>query len=308
MASSPPRADGAKAPDDDVAHALLKEDPGEIVDSAADEGRHRLDRTALDIFVTALIGGAEVSLGALGAMTIMGAVLAHGGEAALTTAFALVALAFPIGFLFVVLGGSELFTENFLIPVVSVYNRERTVGSLVGLWALSWLGNFVACVVTALLLMVPGALDESILSAYHAYAEHKLKLPIAGLVASSVLAGAVMTVMTWILLAVREPMAKVAVIFAVGYVLFAANLAHSIVGAAALFVGVGGPGQELGLVLPWLAIATAGNLLGGVVLVTLFRVVQVRERRGHPSLASPPEAGTRGGGDAARGPSLRPRL
>jgi formate/nitrite transporter FocA (FNT family) len=280
MAASPPRPERSSAASDDVAHALLNEDPEEIVEDAADEGRHLLDRTSLDIFVTAVIGGGEVSLGALGAMTIMGAVLAYGGDAALTSAFALGALAFPIGFVFVVLGRSDLFTENFLLPVVSVYNGERTVGSLVALWTLSWLGNFVACVVTALLLMVPGALDESILHAYHVYAEHKLKLPTGGLIASSALAGAVMTIMTWILVAVREPMAKVAVIFSTGYVLFAANLAHSIVGAAALFVGVGGPGQELGLVLPWLAIATAGNLLGGVVLVTLFRVVQVRERRG----------------------------
>jgi formate/nitrite transporter FocA (FNT family) len=287
MASSPARPGGSDRPKD-VADALLTEDPEEIVEEAADEGRHRLDRTPLDIFITALIGGGEVSLGALGAMTVMGAVMAEGGAAALPRAFALGGLAFPIGFLFVILGRSDLFTENFLIPVVSVQKGERSILSLLELWVLSWLGNAVACVVTALLLAVPGALDEPILNAYRVYAQHKLELPIGGVFASSVMAGAVMTVLTWLMIAVREPMGKVAVIFAAGYVLFAANLSHSIVGAAALFVGVGGPGQELGRVLPWLAIATAGNLLGGVVLVTLFRVVQVRERHGpHPSPPRP---------------------
>jgi formate-nitrite transporter family protein len=271
------RSDGASAK---VVDAMLVDDPEAIVDEAADQGRVRLDRSNLDIFITALIGGAEVSLGALGAMTVMGAVLAEGGQSSMPLAFALGALVFPIGFLFVVLGGSELFTEDFLIPVVSVYNGERSIGSLLVLWGLVWSGNAVSCVLTSLLLGVPGALDESIMHAYREYALHKLDRPLGGLVASSVLAGAVMTVLTWLMVAVREPMAKVAAIFAAGYVLFAANLSHSIVGAAALFVGLGGPGQELGRVLPWLAVATAGNVLGGVVLVTLFRVVQVRERQG----------------------------
>lgn len=264
-----------------LADALIKDDPEEIVAEAADEGRERLDRSSADVFVTALIGGGEVSLGALGAMTTMGAVLTEAGEVALPRALTLGALAFPIGFLFVVLGRSELFTENFLIPVVSVYNGERSIGSLLGLWALSWLGNGIACAVTAVLLSVPGTLDESIVNAYRVYAQHKLALPFLGLFASAVLAGALMTVMTWILVAIREPMAKVAVIFATGYVLFSASLAHSIVGAAALFVGAGGIAPAVVQVLPWLVVATTGNVVGGVLLVTLFRVVQARVRHAH---------------------------
>jgi formate-nitrite transporter family protein len=51
-------------------------------------------------------------------------------------ALALAGLVFPIGFLFVIIGRSELFTENFLIPVVAVFKTEHTLGSLLSLWVL----------------------------------------------------------------------------------------------------------------------------------------------------------------------------
>jgi formate/nitrite transporter FocA (FNT family) len=67
-------------------------------------------------------------------------------------------------------------------------------------------------------------------------------------------------------------------IFGGGYVLFAANLSHSIVSASALMVGFIGAHSNVVTVLVWLLVATAGNLVGGIGLVTLFRVTQAREQ------------------------------
>src|ERR671932_1845422 len=124
---------------------VLQEEPREIADRASDIGQQRLDRSNLDILITAFIGGAEVSLGSLAAMTVVGAAMQPVPGLSLYPALALGGLVFPIGFVFVIVGRSELFTENFLIPVVSVFQRERTVGSLGQLWALSWLGNVIGC-------------------------------------------------------------------------------------------------------------------------------------------------------------------
>src|SRR5437588_5221473 len=109
-----------------VRNDVLREEPREIAERASELGEQRLDRGNLDILITAFIGGAEVSLGGLAAMTVVGSVLEAAPGTGLYPALALGGLAFPIGFLFVIIGRSELFTENFLIPVASVYQRQRT--------------------------------------------------------------------------------------------------------------------------------------------------------------------------------------
>ena len=104
-------------------------------------------------------------------------------------------------------------------------------------------------------------------------------MPLPGVLASAVLAGAVMTALTWLLLALPEALGKMAAIFAAGYLLFAANLSHSMVGAAVLLVGFGPARHGLADVLTWILAATAGNLVGGVGLVALFRIAQVKAKQ-----------------------------
>src|SRR5579884_1913839 len=245
---------------------LELEQPHEIVQEASEEGRERLDRTNLDIILTALIGGGEVSLGGLAAMSITGPALAAFPALGLFGALALGGLAFPIGL-------------NFLIPVVSVYKGQRSLGSLLALWGLSWLSNVLGCAVTSLLLSAPHVLGDPILTGYYAYAEYKLAMPPLGLFCSAIVAGAAMTVLTWLLLAARHPVARLLLIYAAGYLLYAANLSHSIVGASMLFVGFAASGHTLWDVLGWIVLASAGNLVGGIGLVTLFRILQAREKQ-----------------------------
>jgi formate/nitrite transporter FocA (FNT family) len=256
----------------------VPEEPHQIAERAGDVGVERLKRAPLEVLLTAVIGGGEVSIGALGAMTVLGAALAVAPGLELYTGLALAAMAFPIGFMFVIMGHSELFTENFLIPVVAVLKRERQLSELAELWALSLAGNLVGCVGMALLLVGPGAIGEPIRHGYSAYAEHKLSVQPLGVFLSAVLAGGVMTTLTWLLLSLQDALARMLAIFAAGYLLFAANLAHSIVSASVLLVGYSDTGHPLTDVIVWLLIATAGNMVGGVGLVTLFRVAQAHQQ------------------------------
>src|SRR5918911_4358384 len=203
---------------------VLRQEPRQIAQRASEVGEERLDRSNLDILVTAFIGGAEVSLGGLAAMTIVGSVMEAVPGLGLYPALALGGLAFPIGFLFVIIGRSELFTENFLIPVVSVFKGERQPGSLASLWLLSWLGNVLGCAAMSLLLSAPDAIGEPIKAGFAAYTEYKLGVPLLGVFVSAVLAGGVMTALTWVLLAIQHPVGRIMAIGTAGYVLFAANL------------------------------------------------------------------------------------
>jgi formate-nitrite transporter family protein len=265
----------------EVADEVLDQPPESVVERATSIGAERLCRTPFDIFITGVIGGVEVSLGGLAAAAVVGAVapLPHAG---LYGGLAVAGLVFPVGFFFVIMGRSELFTENFLIPVVGVLSDRRPLRGLPQLWGISWAGNLLGCAAIAALLSVPDAIGTSIVDGYARYAAYKLSVPPMGTLVSAVLAGMTMTVLTWLLIAIRQPIVKVVAIWAAGYVLFATNLSHAIVGAAMILTGFVHAHQTWHAVAAWLGLSTAGNLFGGVALVTCFRLVQAHHRQQQP--------------------------
>lgn len=220
-----------------------------------------------------------MSLGGLAAATVLGAVLGAAPQAHLYGALAAAAVVFPIGFLLVILGRSELFTENFLIPVVAVVNREGRALDLLRTWAASWVGNMGGCAAMAALLSVPEAIGAPIISGYAAYTDYKLSLPALAIFVSAILAGLIMTVLTWLMLAVRNVVGKILVIWAIGYLIFAANVSHTVVGAALVFIGYSHTAHPWVDAAGWIALSTAGNLVGGVGGVTIFRLAQTREKQ-----------------------------
>ena len=103
-------------------------------------------------------------------------------------------------------------------------------------------------------------------------------MPLFGVFVSAVLAGGVMTALTWLLLAIEHPVGRIVAIGAAGYVLFGANLSHSIVSTSVLLAGFVEAHRGLNEVAVWLVVATAGNLVGGLGLVTLLRVTQAKQQ------------------------------
>lgn len=255
------------------------EQPEEIHDLAAGYGDERLARSSRDMLITAVIGAVELSLAALAAMAVLGSALEAAPGLHLYGGLALAAIVFPAGFLFVIIGRSELFTENFLVPVLAVLDGRQGLSCLVRLWGVVWVGNMVGCAGFALVASIPQAIGEPLMHGYAAYAGYKLSVSPLGVLVSAVLAGMIMTVMTWLLVAVREPLGRILIMYAAGYALFATNVSHTVVGAALIFVGFHEAHKSVLDVAEWVALATIGNLVGGVGLVTLGRLVQVKEKR-----------------------------
>jgi len=273
------RVESAPAPPEERSDEVLDHEPQQIAERAADVGEHRLDRSRFDVFITGIIGGVEVSFGGLAAIAVVGSLGAAVPGMPLYARLAVAGAVFPVGFLFVIMGRSELFTENFLIPVVAVLGRERSVASLMRIWVMSWAGNVLGCAAIAALLSVPHAIGDPIVAGYRDYTAYKLAVPGLGTFVSAILAGLVMTVLTWLMVAIRHPVAKAAAIFAAGYVIFATNVSHAIVGAAILFAGFMDAHHTATDVAGWLGLATAGNLVGGIGFVTVFRIAQAREKQ-----------------------------
>ncbi len=132
-------------------------DPSDIYERAKAEGERRLAMPLLEQVSTGFIAGVTIVFGvvALGmARELVEPVLGAGpGKLA-------GALAFAIGVVFLVVGRSELFTENFFDPVAAAIDRRQRSSSflLVRLWTVVLLLNLVGGAVMAAIFAVEGAL------------------------------------------------------------------------------------------------------------------------------------------------------
>ncbi|MGN7251461.1 MULTISPECIES: formate/nitrite transporter family protein [unclassified Arthrobacter] len=96
--------------------------PNEIYDRAKREGGRRLDMPALEQVSTGFIAGVTIVFGIV-AMAMARELIAPAlgtGPGKLAGA-----LAFGLGLVFLVIGRSELFTENFFDPVATAIERRR---------------------------------------------------------------------------------------------------------------------------------------------------------------------------------------
>ncbi len=252
MAVDPP--DRARTHDTDLREAFH---------ASIEEGHDRLNRSTSSLAATGLIGGLDVGLGVLSLLVVE----------ARTGSRVLGALGFMIGFLALHLGRSELFTENFLVPVTTVVAGRDGIGALLRLWAVTLVANLIAGLTVAFLIAfsLPSVAETAIHSATF-YAE-RTNLEAASL---GLLAGMAITLMTWMVQGSRSELGELASVMGIAFLLAAVPLNHVIVVSIDMFAGLQA-GATFG-VLGWLrvaGIAVVTNLIGGVVLVTSLRVLQL---------------------------------
>ena len=228
-------------------------------------GHERLTRSLPVMVATGVVGGFDVGLGVVAQLVVLDA----------TGSPMLGALAFAIGFIALTLARSELFTEDFLVPVTTVITHDR-VGprSLVRLWGTTLVANlaggwvFMALALAALPRLAPVLLEEG-----GRFVEIGIG---AEAFASAVLGGFAITLMTWMERGTESIGATLVAAVVTAFVLAAGPLNHSVVRSLEMF-GALVHGAPFGYA-DWagaLGLAVAGNLVGGVGLVTLIRLVQV---------------------------------
>jgi formate/nitrite transporter FocA (FNT family) len=228
-------------------------------------GEERLRRSWPNLIATGFLGGMDVGVGVLALMVVRAAT---GNEL-------LGALAFSSGFITLTLARSELFTENFLVPVTVVVTERRHGWTLVRLWIGTLLSNWAggALFIGLVTVALPHLHDTGI--------EIGRFYPDLGITwrafASAMLGGILITLMTWIERASRDTTARLAVAVITAFLLAAPPLNHSIVGALEMFAGLFAGDSayswaDAGGAAGW---AVLGNMVGGLGLVTVFRLVQV---------------------------------
>jgi formate-nitrite transporter family protein len=248
-------------------------EPEEIYEQTRKEGRRRLARPPLELAATALVGGFDVSVGVVA--YALAANTAHSEARDL-----IASLAFGVGFVFIVVGRSELFTENFLIPVAGLERKRRGSWFKLGeLWLVALVLNVAGGVLIAVVVTAHGVLPRGTDEAFTRLAEHIASRSTLPAFLSAVIAGALMTVMTWFVEGAADSLGvRIVMAWITGAVIALGAFNHAIVSTIELVFGMRyGADVDVSQLLANLGLAVAGNLVGGLGLVTFVRTVQAAE-------------------------------
>lgn len=191
------------------------------------------------------------------------------------------ALAFGIGLVFLVVGRTELFSENFFDPVAAAIDEPgRAIWLRLGrLWATTLVLNVVGGAILVALLTIEGALPAESAEALVTVAVETADKGWEATLVRAVLAGALLTLLSYMLAAADSTIARMVAAYLVGFFLAIGPFDHVVVSALHLLFGIWLSNEVgYGHLLEIVALATVGNLAGGLLLVTLTHTAQVKAR------------------------------
>lgn len=236
------------------------------------EGEEELKRPSSSLLWSGLAAGLSMGFSMVGE-ALMQTHLPDAGWRPLLASFG-----YCFGFLIVILGRQQLFTENTLTVILPLLHGRRmsTLLHVARLWALVFVANIVGTLLFAALAAFTPAFSPDL---HEAFAELGRKAADGGFWSTllhGVLAGWLIALLVWITPSVGQ--ARFFVIVALTWLIALGKFAHVIAGSvevsfAAMTGVVTWGGYALGFLIPSLI----GNVIGGVGMVALINHAQVKQ-------------------------------
>lgn len=249
--------------------------PREVYERVVDEGRERMGGTFVQIASRALIAGSTILLGII-ALGIVERLVGtrFGTELGILAG----SMAFGLGVAFLVIGRSDLFTENFLDPVAAAHEDGGGAWRLLGrLWVITLVFNLIGGAVLALLLAVERSIPHKGHEPLVRIAEETIALPTGASFVRAIAAGVLLTLLTWLVQAAPSDGSRIFLAWAIGSLVALGPFNHVVVTELHLLIGqFYGANVEVMDHLRTIGLATVGNIVGGVGFVTLTHLGQVK--------------------------------
>jgi formate/nitrite transporter FocA (FNT family) len=248
-----------------------------ILEQHIQQAEEDLKRPTAGLLLSALSAGLDLGFGPL-LMAVIGTLATPTLGRAVTQI--LMALAYAVGFLFVVVGRSALFTEQTTSAVLPVLAKRVGLGRLLRLWALVRAGNLVGVVViAAFVARLTPALGVADVATFEEIAGKVVHHSFSTILFSAIAAGWLMGLLAWTVVASRETMSQIAMIIANAFVIGITGLHHSIAGSIEVLMALfSGAETQVRLqdFATFLGTAVLGNAIGGAVFVALLKFGHVR--------------------------------
>ncbi len=187
-----------------------------------------------------------------------------------------VALGYPIGFLIVIGGRQQLFTENTLTAIIPLLaNRNlSTLLRVARLWAVVLAANLVGAHLFAWVVGDTPMFKPDVQASMLALAKHAVEVTFGAAILRGIFAGWLIAMVVWMLAAIDT--GRLATIVILTYLVGLANFTHIIAGAVeVLFLPMVGAASWVSIAWGYLLPTLIGNIIGGVSLTAALNHAQV---------------------------------
>jgi formate/nitrite transporter FocA (FNT family) len=255
---------------DDEDQRRVRASAGDIYERVKQDATEELERPAAALAFSALFAGATVGFGAVASAAVSATLVGHQGSQLLAAVF------FPIGFIVVIIGRAQLFTENTLYPVTLVLDERRHLFATARLWAIVLGANLVGAVLFAVLATKSGALDPDVIAKLAQDGHRAMSGSWPSVFWSAVLGGWMIALVAWLIQSTEAVSGQVALIWALAFLVALLRLDHCVSTTVQAICALIKGQAHLGRTLVWLAVVIAGNVAGGVLIVAVLNYGQVR--------------------------------
>lgn len=233
------------------------------------EGESELERTWWALGLSGLAAGLSIGF----SMVLQGElhVFIPDGAAAKTV----VPFGYTAGFVIVVLGRQQLFTENTLTPILPLlHNRDlSTLRKVLALWVMVLVANALGAFAFAAAIVHSHAFPSTVTAAFSADARHLVENSFGVTMVRAVYAGWLIALMVWLLPATQM---RLLVIILITYIIGVSGFPHIVAGMVdAAFLLQAGETSVRDFFLAFFIPTLVGNIIGGVALVAVLNYGQV---------------------------------
>ena len=186
------------------------------------------------------------------------------------------ALVYPAGFIAVILGRAQLFTENTLYPVVTSFEERRAIPPTARLWAIVFAANIVGAVLFVLLATETSALPPAVDAELRDLGQKAAGASFAPVFWSAILAGWLLALVAWLVEAAETAIGQFFTIWLLTIPIALGDFDHCVATTHEVLTALFDGAVSFGSALGWLGTATLGNVIGGVLIVALINYGQVR--------------------------------
>ena len=237
------------------------------------QGMEELARPATSLWWSGVAGGLSISFSLL-AMAILETHLPEAGWRVLVTS-----MGYTIGFLIVILGRQQLFTESTITAVLPVLKDTTldNVSRVTRLWAIVLAANLAGTLFAAIFCSFAPVLPNELLESMRSISRHSLnEHSWWEMLFDGVSSGFLMAAMVWMIPAAE--MLKVYVIVLMTWLIAVGGFTHIVAGSIEAFLLLVAGDWSIGVLLwQFLVPVLIGNIIGGTALFAVLSYAQVKE-------------------------------
>jgi formate/nitrite transporter FocA (FNT family) len=240
----------------------------EIYQQVASNARQELKRSSVALGISGFAGGTFMGLSALGTAIAL-AMLGHSaGDEMISRLF------YPLGFIVVIVGRAQLFTENTLYPVALVLAERRELWNTLRLWAIVLPSNVLGALAFAALVSLTPALNPHVVDALTQLGLDAIAHPWPTIFWSGVMGGWIIALAAWLVSGSHSITGSVMIIWMLTFIVGLGNFAHCIATSGEILVAILTHHAAWGTYPRWFLPAVLGNICGGVGMVTVLEYGQ----------------------------------